>query len=64
MEREWTDQEIAKRIRENLALIRLELKNLWENFENLWFKENLKVVFQYFLEIIKRISPKIIKNII
>ena len=63
MEKRLDEKKTAKRIRENLDLIRLELKNLWENFEDLWFKENRKVVFQYILEIIKFISPKSIKTI-
>ena len=62
MEKRLDEKKTAKRIRENLDLIRLALKNLWENFEDLWFKENFKVVFQYILEIIKFISPKSIKN--
>ena len=64
MEKGLDEKKVAKRIRENLDLIRLALKNLWENFEDLWFKENLKVVFQYILDIIKFISPKVVKNII
>ena len=63
MEKRLDEKKTAKRIRENLDLIRLALKNLWENFEDLWFKENFKVVFQYILEIIKFISPKSIKTI-
>jgi hypothetical protein len=62
MEKILDGKKIAKRIRENLDFIRLGLKNLWENLEYLWFKENPKVVFQYILEIIKFISPKSIKN--
>jgi len=58
-----SEKETAKRIREDLDLIRLELKNLWKNYDTLWFRENLKMVFQYLLEIIKCISPRVITKI-